>query len=163
MWLHHGCFWVDRAFPGATEERWKEEQAESMERRERNGRKHRCSGLISWSFKSDKRIITITTILSQTFLLGEKTTTTATKQHSWSQPIWNKYLVLDPSYLFSSPVDRLSPSHSHFCCIRYRNVAPTLTSYCGYTYNAESWVWQTFTFEGINPQLDSNFKTTQIF
>lgn len=38
-----------------------------MERRERNGREHRCSCLISWPVKTDKRIISTTTILSQTF------------------------------------------------------------------------------------------------
>lgn len=44
-----------------------------MERRERNGREHRCRCLISWPVKTDKRIITITTIFSRTFLChGEK-------------------------------------------------------------------------------------------
>lgn len=96
-------------FPGAVQGSWKE-QGEEV----RNGRKLRCHRLISWPLQTDKRIITIKTVISQTFLCQGKK---KKKKHSGAHLILNKYLALRSSQLFSSTMDCLARLHSHFCCI----------------------------------------------
>lgn len=139
MWLHHGCFWVDRAFPwsclGELERRMGGRHGEKREEWQKI--QVQWSNLLAFTERQNNHNYNYYRSHSSAGGWGRK-------KYTGAHLILNEYLVLDSSYLSSSAVDCLAWLHSHFCCIWYRAAAPTLTRCSMYINNPESWIWQTF-------------------